>query len=56
LTNKGYHPAMAKRANQDIKNKKSRSRKTGKRLKAKHAMLAAKGVRRGSVRYSHSGY
>jgi hypothetical protein len=47
---------MAKRANQDIKNKKSRSRKTAKRLKAKYAMLAKKGVRRGSVRFSHSGH
>jgi hypothetical protein len=46
---------MAKRANQDIKNKKSRSRKTGKRLKAKYAMLAAKGTRRGSVRFKRSG-
>jgi hypothetical protein len=42
---------MAKRANQDIKNKKSRSRKTAKRLAAKHTMLAAKGVRRGSVKF-----
>ncbi len=42
---------MAKRANQDIKNKKSRSRKTGKRLAAKHKMLAAKKVRRGSVKF-----
>jgi len=56
IVDKGYYQAMAKRANQDIKNKKSRSRKTGKRLKAKHAMLAAKGVRRGSVRFKHSGY
>ncbi len=33
---------MAKRASQDIKNKKSRSKKTKKRLAAKHAMLAAR--------------
>lgn len=33
---------MAKRASQDIKNKASRSRKTKKRLAAKHAMLAAR--------------
>jgi len=33
---------MAKRASQDIKNKKSRSRKTKKRLEAKRAMLAAR--------------
>lgn len=42
---------MAKRVSQDIKNKKSRSRKTAKRLAAKHAMLAAKGVRRNSVQF-----
>ncbi len=45
---------MAKRTSQDIKNKKSRSRKTAKRLKAKHVMLAAKGTRRGSVRFKRS--
>ncbi|HEY4519948.1 MAG TPA: hypothetical protein VJH33_02850 [Candidatus Paceibacterota bacterium] len=33
---------MAKRASQDIKNRKSRSRKTKKRLVAKFAMIAEK--------------
>jgi hypothetical protein len=33
---------MAKRPDQDIRNKKSRSRKTAKRLAAKRAMLAAR--------------
>ncbi|MEI8123727.1 MAG: hypothetical protein WCG60_00980 [bacterium] len=33
---------MAKRANQDIKNKTSRSHKTKKRLAIKHARLALK--------------
>jgi hypothetical protein len=42
---------MAKRKDLDIRNKKSRSKKTGKRLVAKAKMLAAKGVRRGSVRF-----
>jgi len=42
----GYNPAMAKRASQDIKNKKSRSRKTKKRLAAKHTMLAARKLKR----------
>jgi hypothetical protein len=42
---------MAKRPNQDIKNKTSRSRKTTKRLAAKRTMLAAKGARRGSVKF-----
>jgi hypothetical protein len=37
---------MAKRPSQDIKNKKSRSSKTKKRLDAKRAMLAAKSARR----------
>ena len=37
---------MAKRASQDIKNKKSRSRKTKKRLEAKRAMLAARAPKR----------
>ena len=37
---------MAKRASQDIKNKKSRSRKTTKRLAAKKVMLADKSARR----------
>ena len=37
---------MAKRASQDIKPKKSRSRKTKKRLAAKRAMLAAKALKR----------
>lgn len=36
---------MAKRASQDIKRKKSRSRKTKKRLEAKRQMLIAKGYR-----------
>lgn len=36
---------MAKRASQDIKGKKSRSRKTAKRLEAKRVMLAAKGYK-----------
>lgn len=31
---------MAKRASQDIKNKKSRSKKTKKRIATKHARLA----------------
>jgi hypothetical protein len=38
---------MAKRASQDIKNKASRSRKTKKRLVAKHARLAAKAAKKG---------
>jgi len=38
---------MAKRASQDIKNKKSRSRKTKKRLEAKRVMLAARAKKRG---------
>ena len=42
---------MAKRADLDIRRKKSRSRKTAKRLAAKAKMLAAKGVRRGSVKF-----
>lgn len=46
---------MAKRASQDIKNKKSRSKKTAKRLEAKRVMLAKKGVRRGSVKFARSG-
>jgi len=33
---------MAKRASTDIKNKKSRSKKTKKRLEAKRVMLAAR--------------
>ena len=37
---------MAKRASQDIKNKTSRSKKTTKRLAVKHAMLAAKKVKK----------
>jgi hypothetical protein len=45
---------MAKRDSQDIKNKKSRSRKTGKRLATKKAMLAARGIRRGSVQFGRS--
>jgi hypothetical protein len=56
LSRMRYTPRMAKRANQDIKNKQSRSRKTGKRLAAKRAMLAKKGVRRGSVRFGRSGW
>jgi hypothetical protein len=42
---------MAKRPNQDIKNKKSRSRKTAKRLAAKGTMLASRGTKRNSVRF-----
>jgi hypothetical protein len=38
---------MAKRAAQDIKNKTSRSRKTKKRLAAKHAKLVAKKTKKG---------
>jgi len=34
---------MAKRASQDIKNRKSRSRKTSKRVAKKAAMLNARG-------------
>lgn len=37
-----YTAAMAKRAYVDIRNKKSRSRKTKKRLAVKAAMLAAR--------------
>ena len=37
---------MAKRAYVDIRQKKSRSRKTAKRLAVKHAMLAAKAAKR----------
>ena len=33
---------MAKRVSQDIKNKKSHSKKTAKRLAIKHAMLAGR--------------
>jgi len=40
-----YTCAMAKRASQDIKRKKSRSRKTKKRLEAKRKMLEAKGYK-----------
>lgn len=42
---------MAKRASQDIKGKKSRSKKTAKRLRAKAEMLAKKGVKRNSVKF-----
>ena len=42
-----YNPSMAKRASQDIKPKKSRSRKTKKRLEAKRLMLAARKVKKG---------
>jgi hypothetical protein len=42
---------MVKRAYVDIRQKKSRSRKTGKRLAAKHAMLKKKGIRRNSVKF-----
>jgi hypothetical protein len=45
---------MAKRLNQDIKNRKSHSRKTTKRLAAKRAMLAARGIRRNSVKFKRS--
>jgi hypothetical protein len=38
---------MAKRAAQDIKNKASRSKKTKKRLAAKHARIAAKKAKKG---------
>lgn len=37
---------MAKRLNQDIKNKTSRSKKTKKRLAIKHARIAAKAAKR----------
>jgi hypothetical protein len=37
---------MAKRASTDIKNKKSRSRKTKKRLDAKATMLAARAAKK----------
>lgn len=37
---------MAKRASQDIKNKKSRSRKTKKRLETKRVMLAARAAKK----------
>jgi len=46
---------MAKRLDQDIKNKTSRSKKTKKRLVAKRAMLAAKGISRSSVRFGRFG-
>ena len=36
---------MAKRPNQDIRRKKSRSRKTKKRLEVKRKMLEAKGYK-----------
>ncbi len=45
---------MVKRAYVDIRQKKSRSRKTAKRLKVKHEMLAKKGMRIGSVAYSRA--
>ncbi|MDP3646302.1 MAG: hypothetical protein Q8R25_04405 [bacterium] len=45
---------MVKRAYVDIKRKKSRSRKTAKRLAVKHAMLAKKGIRRNSVKFSRA--
>ncbi|MDR3571640.1 MAG: hypothetical protein P4L81_05625 [Candidatus Pacebacteria bacterium] len=51
LDNPRYTSGMAKRPNQDIKNRESRSRKTGKRLAAKKVMIAKKGVRRGSVKF-----
>ena len=44
-------PDMAKRPNLDIRRNKTRSSKTKKRLAAKQVMLAAKGVRRGSVKF-----
>ena len=43
--NLAYNAPMAKRANQDIKPKKSRSKKTKKRLEAKKKMLEAKGYK-----------
>jgi hypothetical protein len=42
---------MAKRLDQDIKNRTSRSKKTAKRLKARAVTMAKKGVRRGSVKF-----
>lgn len=38
---------MAKRLNQGIKNKTSRSKKTAKRLAVKKEMLAAKALKKG---------
>jgi len=46
---------MVKRAYVDIRQKKSRSRKTAKRLAKKHEMLAKKGIRRNSVKFGRSG-
>lgn len=42
---------MAKRVSQDIKNKKSRSKKTKKRLAAKHAMLKGRKLTPSSVKF-----
>jgi len=41
----GYTARMAKRASVDIRRKKSRSKKTAKRLAAKKVMLEAKGYK-----------
>ena len=41
---------MAKRLSQDIKNKKSRSKKTAKRLTTKRERIAKKGARIGKKR------
>lgn len=41
---------MAKRVSQDIKNKKSRSKKTKKRLVAKHERIAKKAAKIGKKR------
>lgn len=41
---------MAKRLSQDIKNKKSRSKKTVKRLKIKHERIAKKRAKIGKKR------
>jgi hypothetical protein len=42
--------SMAKRASQDIKNKKSHSHKTKKRLAVKYAMLAIKKAKKAKHR------
>lgn len=49
-----YTRPMAKRADVDIRRRRTRSHKTAKRLAAKRAMLAARGIRRNSVRFKRA--
>lgn len=46
-----HYDHMAKRESLDIKRSKSRSHKTAKRLAKKRVTLAAKGIRRNSVKF-----